>query len=30
LLYSPYHHVGDCLTAGQFFNYSYEHMKTLV
>jgi hypothetical protein len=29
LLYSPYHHVGDCLTAGQFFNYSYEHMNTL-
>jgi hypothetical protein len=26
--YSPYHHVKDCLTAGQFSNYSYEHMNT--
>jgi hypothetical protein len=23
--YSPYHHVKDCPTAGQFSNYSYEH-----
>jgi hypothetical protein len=27
--YSLYHHVRDCPTAGQFFNYSYEHMNTL-
>jgi len=26
--YSPYHHVKDCPTAGQFSNYSYEHMNT--
>lgn len=25
--YSPYHHVKDCRTAGQFSNYSYEHMN---
>jgi hypothetical protein len=24
---SPYHHVRDCPTAGQFSNYSYEHMN---
>jgi hypothetical protein len=27
--YSPYHHVKDCPTTGQFSNYSYEHMNTL-
>jgi hypothetical protein len=26
--YSPYHHVKDCSTAGQFSNYSYEYMNT--
>jgi len=26
---SPYHHVRDCPTAGQFSNYSYEHINTL-
>jgi hypothetical protein len=26
--YSPYHHVKDCPTVGQFSNYSYEHMNT--
>jgi hypothetical protein len=26
--YSPYHHVRDCPTAGQFSNYFYEHMNT--
>jgi hypothetical protein len=25
--YSPYHHVKDCPIAGQFSNYSYEHMS---
>jgi hypothetical protein len=25
--YSPYHHVRDCPTTGQFSNYSYEHMN---
>jgi hypothetical protein len=24
---SPYHHVRNCPTAGQFSNYSYEHMN---
>jgi hypothetical protein len=27
--YSPYHHVRDCPTTGQFSNYSYERMNTL-
>jgi hypothetical protein len=26
--YSPYHHVKDCPTAGQFSNDFYEHMNT--